>query len=86
MPGRACRIRRSPSVDVDGHFALQGPVEMVDDGSEDRFDRSSFHETLDAGWTGPLARRAGELADNVARVHSPQLLGVAAPVEHLIAT
>ena len=38
-----------------------------------------FHETLDDGWTGPLADRAGELADNVARVHSQQLIG--APVE-----
>lgn len=34
-----------------------------------------FHETLELGWTGPNARRAGDLADNVARVHSHQLLG-----------
>ena len=27
------------------------------------------------GWTGPNARRARDLADNVARVHSHQLLG-----------
>lgn len=34
-----------------------------------------FHETLELGWIGPNATRAGELADNVARVHSHQLLG-----------
>jgi hemoglobin len=34
-----------------------------------------FHETLLLGWVGPNAIRAGELADNVARVHSQQLLG-----------
>ncbi len=36
---------------------------------------SLFHETLELGWVGPYAQRAGELADNVARVHSHQLLG-----------
>jgi hemoglobin len=40
-----------------------------------------FHETLLIGWTGPLATRAGELADNVARVHSQQLLGHAVEPE-----
>ena len=44
-----------------------------------------FHETLDLGWVGPRADRAAELADNVARVHSQQLIGhavaVAAPHE-----
>lgn len=34
-----------------------------------------FHETLELGWTGPLADRAGALADDVARVHSHQLIG-----------
>lgn len=34
-----------------------------------------FHETLELGWTGSNARRAGDLTDNVARVHSHQLLG-----------
>jgi hemoglobin len=34
-----------------------------------------FHETLELGWTGPNARCARDLADNVARVHSHQLLG-----------
>jgi hemoglobin len=34
-----------------------------------------FHETIELGWTGPRAERAGELADNVARVHSHQLVG-----------
>ncbi len=34
-----------------------------------------FHETLALGWTGPNASRAHDLADNVARVHSRQLLG-----------
>lgn len=33
-----------------------------------------FHETIDLGWVGPLAERAHDLADNVARVHSQQLL------------
>ena len=36
---------------------------------------SLFHETLDLGWTGPLAGRAHELADNVARVHSQHIIG-----------
>ncbi len=36
-----------------------------------------FHETLDLGWTGPNTQRAHDLADNVARVHSHQLLGQA---------
>jgi hemoglobin len=34
-----------------------------------------FHETIDLGWTGVNARRAGDLAENVARVHRQQLLG-----------
>ena len=34
-----------------------------------------FHETLELGWVGPRAARAGALADNVARVHSHQLVG-----------
>ena len=33
-----------------------------------------FHETIDLGWVGPNAERAKELARNVARVHSGQLL------------
>jgi len=40
-----------------------------------------FHETLELGWTGPNARRAANLADNVARVHSHQLLGHAVSVD-----
>jgi hemoglobin len=36
-----------------------------------------FHETLELGWTGPFADRAGEVADNVARVHSQQIIGQA---------
>lgn len=34
-----------------------------------------FHETLELGWVGPNVQRARELANNVARVHSHQLLG-----------
>jgi len=34
-----------------------------------------FDETIELGWTGPNARRAQQLADSVARVHSHQLLG-----------
>ena len=34
-----------------------------------------FHETLELGWVGPNARRASELARNVARVHRGQLTG-----------
>jgi hemoglobin len=41
---------------------------------------SLFHETIELGWTGPNARRALDLADNVARVHSQQLLGRTIPV------
>lgn len=33
-----------------------------------------FHETIDLGWVGPNAERAHDLADNVARVHSQQLV------------
>jgi truncated hemoglobin YjbI len=40
-----------------------------------------FHETLELGWTGPSARRALDLADNVARVHSHQLLGQAVSID-----
>jgi hemoglobin len=40
-----------------------------------------FHETLDLGWVGPRADRAHELADNVARVHSEQLIGRAVTVD-----
>ena len=40
-----------------------------------------FHETLELGWTGPSARRALDLADNVARVHSHQLLGQAVSLD-----
>ncbi len=42
------------------------------------FDRwlELFHETVEMGWTGPRATRALELADDVARVHSQQLIGV----------
>jgi hemoglobin len=39
-----------------------------------------FHETLELGWTGPNVRRALDLADNVARVHSHQLLGHAVTI------
>lgn len=42
---------------------------------------SLFHETLELGWTGPKARRAAELADHVARVHSRQLVGVAVSLD-----
>lgn len=40
-----------------------------------------FHETLDLGWVGPHAERAREIANNVARVHSSQLIGVAVEIE-----
>ncbi|MBK5223777.1 MAG: group III truncated hemoglobin [Acidimicrobiia bacterium] len=38
---------------------------------------SLFHETIDDGWIGPYADRALDVADNVARVHSHQLIGEA---------
>ena len=41
---------------------------------------SLVHETLELGWVGPNAERAAELAENVARVHSQQLIGRPAPV------
>jgi hemoglobin len=46
------------------------------------FDRwlALFHDTVELGWTGPNARRALELAENVARVHSGQLLGRSIPL------
>ncbi len=40
-----------------------------------------FHETLELGWIGPNAERARELADNVAHVHSQQLIGRAVSVD-----
>ena len=45
------------------------------------FDRwlSLFHDTVELGWTGPNAERALLLAENVARVHSRELIGEAAP-------
>lgn len=42
---------------------------------------SLFHETLEHGWAGPNAQRALEIADNVARVHSHQLLGLAVSLD-----
>ncbi|MGV3760767.1 MAG: group III truncated hemoglobin [Actinomycetota bacterium] len=38
---------------------------------------SLFHDTVELGWQGPSAQRALELARNVARVHSQQLVGEA---------
>jgi hemoglobin len=48
--------------------------------TREHFERwlSLFHDTVELGWVGPLASRALELAHNVARVHSHQL--VAEPV------
>lgn len=40
-----------------------------------------FHETLELGWIGPNTERARELADNVARVHSQQLIGRAVSID-----
>lgn len=34
-----------------------------------------FTETVELGWSGPVAERAITLANNVARVHRTQLLG-----------
>lgn len=42
-----------------------------------------FHETLELGWVGPHADRAHLLADNVARVHSEQLVGEPVTVERI---
>lgn len=36
-----------------------------------------FEETVGLGWVGPNAERVKELANNVARVHSDQLVGEA---------
>jgi hemoglobin len=45
--------------------------------TRDHFDRwlSLFHETIELGWSGPLADRAHALAEQVARVHRHQLVG-----------
>lgn len=40
-----------------------------------------FHETVELGWIGPNADRALELADNVARVHSKELIGRAVSID-----
>lgn len=37
-----------------------------------------FHDSVELGWVGPNATRALELAHNVARMHSNQLLGTSA--------
>lgn len=52
----------------------------------EHFERWSdlFHETLELGWIGPNARRARDLADNVARVHSHQLLGRAVSIDSAV--
>ncbi|HEX4868073.1 MAG TPA: group III truncated hemoglobin [Acidimicrobiales bacterium] len=42
---------------------------------------SLFHETIELGWTGLRADRARQLADNVARVHSQQLIGRAVELQ-----
>lgn len=42
---------------------------------------SLFHDTLELGWVGPNVDRALQLADNVARVHSEQLIGRAVSVD-----
>jgi hemoglobin len=42
---------------------------------------SLFHDTVELGWVGPRARRALELAHDVARVHSRQLIGEPVLVE-----
>ena len=43
-----------------------------------------FHETLELGWIGPNERRARDIADNVARVHSQQLLGRAVSIDSAV--
>ncbi len=50
------------------------------------FDRwlSLFHTTLAEGWEGPNAAKAHQLVDNVARVHSAQLLKRAIPVDGVL--
>jgi hemoglobin len=40
-----------------------------------------FHDTVDLRWSGPVADKAHALADNVARVHSQQLIGETVHVE-----
>jgi len=40
-----------------------------------------FRDTVELGWTGARARRALELADDVARVHRQQLLGESIALE-----
>jgi hemoglobin len=46
------------------------------------FDRwlSLFHDTVELGWTGPNAHKALALAENVARVHSRELIGEPVPI------
>ncbi len=39
---------------------------------------SLFHETIELGWVGPIADRAHQLGDNVARVHHHQLVELGA--------
>jgi hemoglobin len=45
-----------------------------------------FHHTLDQGWIGPNAQRAHDLAGNVARVHSHQLIARTVPVGSIAPT
>lgn len=64
-------------------FQAHGRVNALEAFTPAHFERwlSLFHETLDLGWVGPLTDRAGALADNVARVHSQQLIGRGVVIE-----
>lgn len=53
--------------------------------TQDHFDRwlELFNETIDVGWSGENAERVKALANNVARVHSGQLLEASSTVEEV---
>ena len=42
---------------------------------------SLFRDTIELGWVGPYAERAWEVAENVAMVHSNQLVGYPVSIE-----
>ena len=74
-----CRALLGISGYVCNPFQAHAHIHSQQPFTVEHFERwlSLFHETLELGWVGPRADRAAELADNVARVHSQQLIGPA---------
>lgn len=74
-----CRVLLDRPGYVGNPFRAHVMVDAQSPFTRAHFERwlSLFHETLEEGWVGPLATHAGMVADNVARVHSQQIIGEA---------